>query len=747
MGAGPKTIGLNFIATTQEMADEMIERYRNHFDGIEYEVGVITSSFSDARNRVLDRSRERGYDYIFWCDTDDLVAGLDNLRGLVQQMTERGVDALYFPYEYAYNEQGECIVIQWRERIVNIHHPFTWMGAIHESLISTTKPLLDRSEEIVVKHQKSPGEHHDSAARNHKILLAEYKKTQRDPRITHYLALSFFNLGDYKKAIKLFHEHIRTSGWDEDQYRSWFYIGQASGLLDDNKGVLEAAAQGMKLIPVRPEAYVLAATAEFELGHNDKCLEWLMVAGSKPAPKDSLSAIDPTYYTYKAEFLAAQAYLRLGQIKEAHEQLKLVLEHSPNFPPALDLAPLFQEIYDDQVAVTRLSWLADYLRAYGGNPHKLLESIPGRLLADPRLNTLRSSIVKPSKWPEKSLVFFCGQSLETWGPETLADGMSGSEEAVVYLSRQLALQGWQVTIFNDRELPYTDGGVSYQPWTLFNPQDEFDVLVAWRNPTFFQRVPVKARVKAVDLHDMPYNLPPVEDYLDSVDQFLVKSQYQAEVYGLPKEKTAVISNGFDLSHFQTRVKKQSHSVGYYSSYDRGLELLLKLWPEVRKRVPDATLDIYYGWVWFDALRKDDPAAMKWKFSILNAISKLRKQGVQEHGRVDHQTLADAMLATEVWAYPTAFEEINCITALKAGAAGMIPVTSGYAALQETIQEPQPNYGQPKNDLYTNKRKQEEFVDRLVVALLEGSSDRDKMAEKYRRFDWAEIASQWANALA
>ena len=38
---------------------------------------------------------------------------------------------------------------------------------------------------------------------------------------------------------------------------------------------------------------------------------------------------------------------------------------------------------------------------------------------------------------------------------------------------------------------------------------------------------------------------------------------------------------------------------YGSSYDRGLEHLLKLWPDVIKEVPNAQLRIFYGWILFD----------------------------------------------------------------------------------------------------------------------------------------------------
>ena len=44
-----------------------------------------------------------------------------------------------------------------------------------------------------------------------------------------------------------------------------------------------------------------------------------------------------------------------------------------------------------------------------------------------------------------------------------------------------------------------------------------------------------------------------------------------------------------------------------------------------------------------------------------------------------------MFASGIWAYPTPFPEIYCITAVKTQASGCIPVTSDFAALEEMVQ--------------------------------------------------------------
>ena len=51
---------------------------------------------------------------------------------------------------------------------------------------------------------------------------------------------------------------------------------------------------------------------------------------------------------------------------------------------------------------------------------------------------------------------------------------------------------------------------------------------------------------------------------------------------------------------------------YASSYDRGLQYLLEMWSDIKKRIPEAELHIAYGWNLFDIARGNDPEGMKWK---------------------------------------------------------------------------------------------------------------------------------------
>lgn len=185
---------------------------------------------------------------------------------------------------------------------------------------------------------------------------------------------------------------------------------------------------------------------------------------------------------------------------------------------------------------------------------------------------------------------------------------------------------------------------------------------------------------------------------------------------------------------------RKNKVIYASSYDRGLPTLLELWPEVRKEVPDAELDIFYGWNSFDAVHKSNPEQMKWKWGVIRQLNLLKDQGVTEHGRVDHETLAQKFKEAKVWAYPTEFTEIHCITALKAQEAGCIPVTTGCYALKETVVNNE--FTVECEDIYTNSEKRKEYVDNLVKALKTENYEVKKVDGAY----WESIARRWEEAL-
>lgn len=176
---------------------------------------------------------------------------------------------------------------------------------------------------------------------------------------------------------------------------------------------------------------------------------------------------------------------------------------------------------------------------------------------------------------------------------------------------------------------------------------------------------------------------------------------------------------------------------YGSSYDRGLQHLLKIWPEIKTAVPDATLDICYGWELFVKGYGNNPERMSWK----GRMDELMKQdGITEHGRVGQGELGEIRRECGIWAYPTDFTEINCITALQAQNDGLVPVVMELGALDETVG----SGVRVKGDIYI-KEDREKYRDELIAMMTDEErwkKESVKAVEFSKSFYWEDLAKKW-----
>src|SRR3990167_2939256 len=162
-----------------------------------------------------------------------------------------------------------------------------------------------------------------------------------------------------------------------------------------------------------------------------------------------------------------------------------------------------------------------------------------------------------------------------------------------------------------------------------------------------------------------------------------KVNLEIEPYFIKKGYKPIIAYGPNMVfELPEPIIKDPHLIAYGSRYDRGLDILLAMWSDIKKSVPDARLRVFYGWNLFDVGYRDNPERMAWK----NKINKLIEQdGITHLGRISHGAVNKEFERAGVWAYPTYFGEISCMTAMKAQAFGAVPCVIDYAALKETVQ--------------------------------------------------------------
>lgn len=182
---------------------------------------------------------------------------------------------------------------------------------------------------------------------------------------------------------------------------------------------------------------------------------------------------------------------------------------------------------------------------------------------------------------------------------------------------------------------------------------------------------------------------------------------------------------------------RNHKLIYSSSPDRGLDILLKMWPEIKAKFPDATLDVAYGWKVFDMVAASNPERMAWKDKVMEMM---KAEGITDHGRIGKDELKKLRQQCGIWAYPTYFTEINCINALEMQRDGVVPVTMAFAALKETV-----GAGiKVEGDIY-DPAVQTAYLETLLSFMGDErwwSEEQAKGIEFAKDYDWSKIATDW-----
>lgn len=491
--------------------------------------------FDEARNYVQEKVKA---DYWFWLDSDDIF-DFNVIPQLVEIADNGNYDQILLPYNYAQDEQGNSIALHWRERLMRTSHPFVWKGWIHETPI-TDVPFRGHRVNAEVIHKPAADHTLESLERNHKILLEAVAATD-DPRYQMYLGTSHHARGEYGEAVEILDKFTKVSGSAEDIYRALSCMSECAYHMKHYTAAINYALQAAALIPEYPGAYYLLAQWEAEQENWTEALEWVKVSETKPDP-NTLAVHDPTSRD-RARLIAAQCE---AMRKNYNAALKWLRKVSPDNPTRDELEELFINEADAETFITMLP----KLRKYFESDKDLYSALCYDMRFDTRLRGLRELAEEPRTWSDKSIVILCGESFEEWGPHTLDKGMGGSEEAVIYLSRALAKQGYEVTVYGAVEEKVIDGpeGTNvpvYLPWREFSTQDNYNVFVAWRAPEFTEHV--KAKVKIADIHDVLEH-ERMKPYGDVT--YFVKSNYHRSLYPeLPDEKFKVVGNGIEKGQF------------------------------------------------------------------------------------------------------------------------------------------------------------------------------------------------------
>jgi glycosyltransferase involved in cell wall biosynthesis len=354
-------------------------------------------------------------------------------------------------------------------------------------------------------------------------------------------------------------------------------------------------------------------------------------------------------------------------------------------------------------------------------------------------------------------------------------GLGGSESAVIRMAEELAKLGFDVTVYNDcasdDAKPGMYNNVQYTPVeTIGEYTKSFDVAIVCRSidPIARAWTPVaSAKHVCLWMHDT---------FCEGDDQieYLINTGQLNEIFTLSDWHTGYVTHcdhgfrrNFDVlkNHiFTTRNgignmnpgwidvrEKDPNLFVFNASVTKGMIPLVKqIWPEVKRRIPDAHLKIVGGYYKLREAEGPDKQQQDWTDLMVNHGSDIEFTGV-----ISQQEISNILRKASYMIYPAGQPETFGISTLEALAHNVPLITCQFAALEETaidlaswkIKYPvEPNWAMQ----WLNQDNQVRlFVDKVVEAYNTPYLHQQKMYACNQVKDicgWDTVALQWKQHL-
>jgi len=280
------------------------------------------------------------------------------------------------------------------------------------------------------------------------------------------------------------------------------------------------------------------------------------------------------------------------------------------------------------------------------------------------------------------IIFHAGYYAKPWDANT--DGLGGTEQCIINLSREFADQGHTVFVVgevNEIEI----GKVQYIPLSKSHTIQNPDVIVGVSYLHYLKYYKAKPGTKTIFwIHnELPYywykgermSDQEIQDAYNNTDKVVCLTDWHKQVF-LKQEtafvhsnKVEVIGNGINEPSIHPVAEKESGSFVYTSHPERGLENVLS---DFDKKYIEGHLHICtpsYGVDYFEAHYRSRVESM---------------DNVTYHGNLSVADLYSLLSRMETWYYPTEYNETYCITALEMLAHHVKPLVNPIAGLAETL---------------------------------------------------------------
>jgi glycosyltransferase involved in cell wall biosynthesis len=283
--------------------------------------------------------------------------------------------------------------------------------------------------------------------------------------------------------------------------------------------------------------------------------------------------------------------------------------------------------------------------------------------------------------------------------------LGGSESAVSFLATELSKLGHDIYLFSFCGPSIEVMGIKNLNFSINNSEvnfpselfeEDFDYLIIKNGLPELGRIlrsSLKSSVKIIFWTGHAFDQPAIQDLeikenVDSFSKIVCVSNWQKNTFmkkfSIKEEKITVIRNAispffenlYSCEEEFIKLKPKYPCLTYTSTPFRGLELLLKIFPLLKKQIENSQLQIYSSMQVYGVNNAQD------QFKSLYELAK-KTLGVEYFGSIPQFKLGTRLRECSIFSYPNTFSETSCIAMMEALAAGLFVVTTDLGALSET----------------------------------------------------------------
>ena len=345
---------------------------------------------------------------------------------------------------------------------------------------------------------------------------------------------------------------------------------------------------------------------------------------------------------------------------------------------------------------------------------------------------------------QKKIIFLNYNTCKFTGDTPEKSTLGGAELSLVYLAREFSLLGYETHVFCNCSEPGEFSGVQYHHMNEHGIISEIspDLCIVSRNTDMIAKNDLQSVCKKVVLwaHDLPNGKPNVflKEAYEKVDLVITVSDFlRGELVNAfdiqDSSKLKFIHNGVNTKLFnKEKSPRDPYALLYCSIPFKGLEKLLRIFPEIKKRVPNATLVIRSDMGLYTASHSDQDDSYKKLYSDAQSM-----EGVKWKRAVPQEDLAHIMSEVSILAYPNIYRETCCNVALEAQQMGLPIISTFQGSLPEVCNPESTILIQP------GKEYDQNFID-ATCALLQNQERLESLRDKNKDIDfsWKNRAEQW-----